>query len=449
MLARILSMVAALVFACASTQTHAYARALLSESALPARAMAAPSPHPEIAAVTPSRTKEICPPLRECTSTLGVTGYRKDEDTGLYYAQARWYDPLVGNFNAMDPAFGKAELPITFNKYLYANANPICFVDPSGRAGTETQLEQYYAAAAAAPDEVSRQVLMSAADDYERARDENGAFFIGIAEVGVEGAVATGEQLLRSHRARNGDSTASLEQAQQGLALLDAARHPVRTYDRAVANSSAQFDRVDELEAMGDKEGANRQRGRMVAPFVYAVAPLLRMPKVPHAGPHAPSTAPKSDPPNTMGDGAGTSHGEVAVENPSAVTTPETASASSNVAAKPDPLGGAYKDVPANCGEIHHCPADSVSPLSTAKGPGFRMEKAHHQRTASWGRSKAAQAYRRRQQELIDAGRFSEAQQMDINDARQKFGDQYDEGIDQMLEYTKTLDPEKLKPKKQ
>lgn len=72
--------------------------------------------------------------------SIGFTGYRKDEATGLYYANARWYDPLVGGFNAMDPAFGKTGSPITFNKYLYANANPTFYVDPDGREGWNAQL---------------------------------------------------------------------------------------------------------------------------------------------------------------------------------------------------------------------------------------------------------------------------------------------------------------------
>jgi len=71
---------------------------------------------------------------------LGVTGYRKDEATGLYYAGARWYDPLIGSFNAMDPWAGASSAPITFNKYLYANANPIRFKDPDGRQSIEVNV---------------------------------------------------------------------------------------------------------------------------------------------------------------------------------------------------------------------------------------------------------------------------------------------------------------------
>ena len=65
--------------------------------------------------------------------SIGFTGYQKDAATGLYYAQARWYDPLVGNFNGMDPAFGNPNTPLSFNKYLYAHAAPTRYTDPSGR----------------------------------------------------------------------------------------------------------------------------------------------------------------------------------------------------------------------------------------------------------------------------------------------------------------------------
>ena len=101
--------------------------------------------------------------------------------------------------------------------------------------------------------------------------------------------------------------------------------------------------------------------------------------------------------------------------------------------------GGAYKDVPANGGQVHHMPANSVSPYSKNKGPSIRMETYDHMKTASWGRSKDAQAYRAKQKELINKGLFREAQQMDINDIREKFGDKYDNEIQQMLEYTEQL----------
>jgi RHS repeat-associated protein len=78
--------------------------------------------------------------LRNDDQSIGFVGLRKDEDTGLYYAQARWYDPLVGGFNAMDPAFGNVQSPITLNKYAWANANPTVYVDRDGRCGVAANI---------------------------------------------------------------------------------------------------------------------------------------------------------------------------------------------------------------------------------------------------------------------------------------------------------------------
>lgn len=103
--------------------------------------------------------------------------------------------------------------------------------------------------------------------------------------------------------------------------------------------------------------------------------------------------------------------------------------------------GGAYKAVRGanQGGEVHHMPAASASHLSVDEGSAIWMETANHHQTASWGRSRFAIAYRKRQQELIQQGQFMDAVQMDIDDLRSKFGSQYDEGIQQMLEYVETI----------
>ena len=104
------------------------------------------------------------------------------------------------------------------------------------------------------------------------------------------------------------------------------------------------------------------------------------------------------------------------------------------------PLGGAYSDVPANGGERHHMPADSVSPLSTQKGPVINMSLGDHKKTASWGRSKYAQEYRAQQRRLINNGDFMRAQQMDIDDVKSKFGNKYNKTIDEMRDYILKLE---------
>lgn len=97
--------------------------------------------------------------------------------------------------------------------------------------------------------------------------------------------------------------------------------------------------------------------------------------------------------------------------------------------------GGRYGDVrQANTGgQVHHTPASAVSPYTHHSGPSVWMKTAHHRKTASWGSSKPAEAYRQRQSKLIQQGKLREAIQMDINDIRSKFGNMYDENIRQML----------------
>ncbi|WP_172424607.1 RHS repeat protein [Vandammella animalimorsus] len=60
------------------------------------------------------------------------TGERYDADTGLIYLRARDYDPATGRFISMDEHPGDQRIPLTLNKYLYANADPVNHVDPSG-----------------------------------------------------------------------------------------------------------------------------------------------------------------------------------------------------------------------------------------------------------------------------------------------------------------------------
>ena len=54
------------------------------------------------------------------------TGKQFDPDVGLYYFNARWYDPEAGRFISEDPARDGG------NWYAYCENNPVGFVDPSG-----------------------------------------------------------------------------------------------------------------------------------------------------------------------------------------------------------------------------------------------------------------------------------------------------------------------------
>ena len=62
-------------------------------------------------------------------------GEQLDSVTGLYYLRARYMDPSTGTFTSMDTYQGSLFDPVSLHKYLYANANPVMNVDPSGHMG--------------------------------------------------------------------------------------------------------------------------------------------------------------------------------------------------------------------------------------------------------------------------------------------------------------------------
>jgi RHS repeat-associated protein len=66
---------------------------------------------------------------------IGYTGYYNDQESESYYAQQRYYRAGIGRFNRIDPWAGDTNNPITLNKYLYANGNPLTYTDPDGRCG--------------------------------------------------------------------------------------------------------------------------------------------------------------------------------------------------------------------------------------------------------------------------------------------------------------------------
>ncbi len=60
------------------------------------------------------------------------TGEQYNSATGLYYLRARYMNPGTGTFISMDSYQGSIYDPVSLHKYLYANANPVMYTDPSG-----------------------------------------------------------------------------------------------------------------------------------------------------------------------------------------------------------------------------------------------------------------------------------------------------------------------------
>ena len=55
-----------------------------------------------------------------------------DDETGLYYLRARYYDPSMGRFISEDSVEGNITNPLSLNLYTYCSNNPIIYTDPSG-----------------------------------------------------------------------------------------------------------------------------------------------------------------------------------------------------------------------------------------------------------------------------------------------------------------------------
>lgn len=62
------------------------------------------------------------------------TGQRWQNDVGLYYYNARWYDHLIGRFAQPDPLVPEPGNPQALNRYAYVLNNPLKYTDPTGHA---------------------------------------------------------------------------------------------------------------------------------------------------------------------------------------------------------------------------------------------------------------------------------------------------------------------------
>ncbi len=60
------------------------------------------------------------------------TGQRLDGGSGLYFYNARYYDPGVGRFVSADSTVPDESNPQDYNRYSYVRNNPLIYTDPTG-----------------------------------------------------------------------------------------------------------------------------------------------------------------------------------------------------------------------------------------------------------------------------------------------------------------------------
>lgn len=101
--------------------------------------------------------------------------------------------------------------------------------------------------------------------------------------------------------------------------------------------------------------------------------------------------------------------------------------------------GGKYGTMKAYDGHRHHMPSKSVDGLSDYMGAAIRMIAAEHKNTASYGNTPSAKSFRAKERDLVQQGKFLQAQQLGINDIQTKYGAKYNAAINDMISYTKSL----------
>lgn len=67
-------------------------------------------------------------------------GEQYDRALDSYYLRARYYQPATGRFLTTDSLEGVSRAPITQHRYVYANNDPLHFLDPSGKMSFTEQL---------------------------------------------------------------------------------------------------------------------------------------------------------------------------------------------------------------------------------------------------------------------------------------------------------------------
>ena len=73
-------------------------------------------------------------PFGATPTTYRFTGQREEAGIGLYFYNARYYDPSLGRFTQADTIVPSPGDPQSFNRYAYVGNRPTVYLDPTGNA---------------------------------------------------------------------------------------------------------------------------------------------------------------------------------------------------------------------------------------------------------------------------------------------------------------------------
>ncbi|MDV6032260.1 MAG: hypothetical protein F9B45_19665 [Phycisphaera sp. RhM] len=75
---------------------------------------------------------QILEQIGDSSNIFLFAGEQRDSETGLAYLRARYINRTDARFASRDTFSGSLSNPITLHRYVYANANPLRYVDPTG-----------------------------------------------------------------------------------------------------------------------------------------------------------------------------------------------------------------------------------------------------------------------------------------------------------------------------
>ncbi len=328
---------------------------------------------------------------------FAFTGHEKDEETGLYYFKARFYDPQLGRFLSQDRYLGETNTPPSLHRYLYAYANPTVYVDLNGYENSRVYSDESEVPIGTNYFRASDGLIYEANGDYGYTGEEYAAW---VAEQQSASEIST-----REDERSLGDKVA--DAVAQGYAWFT-------SEDESVPGSQ-----VDRNIAKMKQSGKDALKGML--PEQQEVGDALK------GG--ATSVAIL----------AGT---EVAERTPVGKLYDRVKKklfGKKNKKDKDIVLGGRHRDTKRDGKkhgtQSHHCIADECSDIATEDAPAIRMETEDHiYRTGSWGNRKSSKKFRAKQRKLVEQGRYDEALQMGIDDILEQNPGVYDEHNKQMLE---------------
>ena len=85
-------------------------------------------------------------------------GYQYDAETGLYYLNARMYDPLTARFLQEDTYTGTHNDPLSLNLYTYCHNEPLMYSDPTGHKSLWKKIRDTVSSAVSTVSDTTRTV---------------------------------------------------------------------------------------------------------------------------------------------------------------------------------------------------------------------------------------------------------------------------------------------------